>query len=388
MQEILSKEAREIIKANPLFAGLSEPMMGELLDLMYEERVSVGVNIVQEGQPGDSLYIIRAGRAEVLKEDDHGEYHHIAMLKPGDVIGEISLIDRRPRSATVRAVETTQLIAVKFDELYKRSKPETSLINMLKVNFAQSLSANIRKLNTRTVNKLKDQLRFSQKQVHMGHYVFNLMTLVCLYVLAMSIFNSVVSLEPATAYLSVPVVYLFGFGFYNLIRKSEFPMKNFGVTLEGWEYAIKDSFILTLLVMCPLVLVAKLIAVAVVPKMAGASTFYYAGILSALSQKERFILMLSFVCYAPVIEFMARGVAQTSFMVFISDRSRKWQSIVLAAMFFSLTHAHISIALALATFGMSLFWGWLFTRHTTLVGVMLSHLILGGFALFIVGFDF
>lgn len=388
MQEILSKEAREIIRANPLFTGLSEPMMSELLDLMYEERVNVGVNIVQEGQPGDSLYIIRAGRAEVLKEDDHGEYHHIAMLKPGDVIGEISLIDRRPRSATVRAVETTQLVTVKFDDLYQRSKPETSLVNVLKVNFAQALTANIRKLNTRTVNKLKDQLRFTQKQAQMGHYVFKLMTLVCLYVLALSIFNSMVSLKPASAYLSVPIIYLFAFGFYSLIKRSEFPMKTFGITLEGWEYAIRDSFTLTLLVMCPLVVAAKIAAISFVPSMANASIFYYLGILSSATLNERFILLLSFILYVPVIEFIARGVSQTSFMMFIPDKGRRWQSIVLAGMFFSLIHAHISVSLALGTFVLSLFWGWLFTRHTTLVGVILSHLILGGFALFIVGFDF
>lgn len=388
MQEILTAKAREIISKNPLFSGLSPEQLDDLLGIMYEEKVSVGVNIVQEGEPGDTVYIIRSGRAEVLKEDDNGEYHHIAMLKPGDVIGEISLIDKRPRSATVRAVENTHLIGLGVDELYEHSKPEVSLANILKVNFAKTLSHNIRKLNTRTVAKLKDQLKRSQKQIFLGHYIFTLMTLVCLYILSMSIFNSVISLEPNTAYLSVPVIFLFAIAFYQLITKSEFSLRTFGLTLEGWRFSVADSLLFTVGVMMPVILLAKMVFILFVPSMLEAPVFFYDGILSALDEKQRMLLIVAFFFYAILVEFIARGVSQTSFMMFLTHKNRRWQAILLAALFFSLSHSHISVPLALATFALSLFWGWLYTRHTTLVGVMLSHLLLGYFGLFIVGFDF
>ncbi|MFI4955592.1 MAG: cyclic nucleotide-binding domain-containing protein [Gammaproteobacteria bacterium] len=388
MQEILSKRSRELIQQNPLFSSLTPEQMEELLGLMYEERVSVGVNVVQEGEPGDAIYIICSGTGEVLKEDDHGEYHHIAILKPGDVIGEISLIDKRPRSATVRAVEDMMLVGLNVNELEQHSKPEVSLSNILKVNFAKTLSQNIRNLNTKAVVKLKDQLKYSQKQVILGQYIFRLMTLVCIYVLSMSTFNSIVHLSAGTVYLCVPVIVVFALAFYQLLDQSGFSPKAFGATLNGWEYALKDGALISIVFMMPMILFCKLVATHMLPSMADAPVFFYKGILKTLSRKEQMLLLVSFGLYVPAIEFIARGVCQTSFMTFLSHKNRQWQAILLAALFFSLSHVHISVLLAFATFVLSLFWGWLYTRHSTLIGVIVSHWLLTYFAIFVVGFDF
>lgn len=388
MQEILTQKAQQIIRSNPLFSNLSEEQMDELLGMMYEEKVSVGVNIVQEGEPGDTIYIIRSGRAEVLKEDDHGDYHHIAMLKPGDVIGEISLIDNRPRSATVRAVENTHLVGLRVEDLQKKSKPEVSLENILKVNFAKTMSHNIRKLNVRTVNKLKDQLKSTQKQIQMGHYVFRLMTLITLYVLALSVFYSTVPISPGTAYLTIPVIGLFAMGFYQLIQKSGFNLKTFGLTWDGAAYSIRDAVLISVIFMMPLMIVYKLLVISFDPSVQGAPVFFYRGFLTEISMKERVLLIITFALYVPIIEFIARGVAQTSFLMFLNHKNRRWQAILLAALFFSLSNVHISAKFALATFVLGLFWGWLYSRHSSLIGVIISHWLLGYFGLFVLGFNF
>ena len=72
----------------------------------------------------------------------------------------------------------------------------------------------------------------------------------------------------------------------------------------------------------------------------------------------------------------------------VLNKNRQWQAILLAALFFSLSHVHISLLLAIATFVLSLFWGWMYTRHSTLIGVIASHWLLTYFAIFVVGFDF
>lgn len=388
MQEILSTQAQQLIRNNPLFSNLTEDQMGELLDMMYEEKVSVGVNIVQEGEPGDTLYIIRSGRAEVLKEDDHGDFHHIAMLKTGDVIGEMSLIDDRPRSATVRAVENTQLIALAVSDLKAKSQPEVSLENILKVNFAKSMSQNIRKLNSRTVNKLKDQLKFTQKQIQLGHYIFRMMTLVVLYVLALGLFHSIIHLDPTTGYLTLPVILIFALSFFQLVRKSGFALRTFGITYDGMLESIKDSLVITVLVVMPIIVLYKMFIVTVDPASANASIFFYPGILSHLDSKEKIILIIAFAFYVPMYEFIARGVCQTSFMMFLTHKNRRWQAILLAAMFFSVASIDISLKFAACLFALNLFWGWLYTRHSSLAGVILSHWLLGYFGLFIVGFNF
>lgn len=388
MQEILSTQAQQVVRTNPLFSNLTEDQMGELLDMMYEEKVSVGVNIVQEGEPGDTLYVIRSGRAEVLKKDEHGEFHHIAVLKAGDVIGEISLIDDRPRSATVRAVENTQLICLPVADLKAKSQPEVSLENILKVNFAKTMSQNIRKLNSRTVNKLKDQLRFTQKQIHLGHYIFRMMTLVVFYVLALDVFHTVIKPGAETAYSAVPIAYFFALAFYALIRRSGISLRTFGVTTEGMSQSIQDGVVLSTVVMMPAIILYKMLVVSMDPSYANAPIFFYPGILSQVSAENKIFLALGFFLYVPVIEFISRGVCQTSFMMFLTDKNRRWQAILLSALFFSVASINISVRFAVGLFFLNLFWGWLYTRHSSLAGVILSHWLLGYFTLLVVGFNF
>jgi len=305
-----------------------------------------------------------------------------------DVLGEISLLDGRPRYATVRAVEATQLIGLKFEDLQSKSKPEVSVENILKVNFAKSLSQNIRQLNTRTVNKLKDQLKFTQKQIQMGHYVFRMMSLLVLYVLAVGLFHSLIALSATTAYLALPVILLFGLGFFQLIRNSGFHLKTFGVTLEGAGASIKDSLLLSIAVMMPLIGLYKMLVVTFDPQSAGATILFYPGVFAKLDPKETLLIALAFAIYVPVYEFIVRGVCQTSFMMFLTHKNRRWQAILLAALFFSVSSIDISLKFALCLFVLNVFWGWLYTRHSSLVGVILSHWLIGYFGLFIVGFNF
>ena len=172
-----------------------------------------------------------------------------------------------------------------------------------------------------------------------------------------------------------------------LIR-SGFHAKTFGLTIDGWEYALKDSILISVIFMMPMIVLAKLAAYAMVPGMAEAPVFFYKGILSALTARERILLLSGFIVYVPAIEFIVRGVCQTSFMTFLSHRNRQWQAILLASLFFSLSHVNISILLAMSTFVLSLFWGWLYTRHSTLIGVIVSHWLLTYFSIFVVGFNF
>jgi hypothetical protein len=92
-----------------LFGGVDDRAMAVIIPLLSELSFAAGEAIVREGDDGDSLFIICSGSVEVLKasaaEDGHVE-KRLAVLKVGDVFGEMELIDLQRRSATVRALET------------------------------------------------------------------------------------------------------------------------------------------------------------------------------------------------------------------------------------------------------------------------------------------
>jgi ATP-binding cassette subfamily B protein len=87
--------------AIPLFAALEESHLAAIADRFVTERYPRGKRIIEEGDPGDKLYIIVHGTVEVLKRGPGGEERRLAVLEDGDVFGEIALLDDVPRIATI-----------------------------------------------------------------------------------------------------------------------------------------------------------------------------------------------------------------------------------------------------------------------------------------------
>jgi CRP/FNR family transcriptional regulator, cyclic AMP receptor protein len=82
----------------PLFADCSKRELGRLLSRSHTESVDAGHTLFVEGAPSSNLYVILTGSAVVKKNG-----RRIARLKPGDVVGELSVILGGPRTATVQA---------------------------------------------------------------------------------------------------------------------------------------------------------------------------------------------------------------------------------------------------------------------------------------------
>jgi CRP/FNR family cyclic AMP-dependent transcriptional regulator len=74
-------------------------------------RLSAGTTVFRQGDPGGSIYVIRAGRVHVIKEA-HGRRRIVAKLGPGDFFGEMAAVTGRPRSATVEVIEDAELLRV------------------------------------------------------------------------------------------------------------------------------------------------------------------------------------------------------------------------------------------------------------------------------------
>jgi len=87
-----------------LFSALDEPQqLDEIVSLMRPFAVEPGNALFQQGDPGDGLYVLTKGRAIVRARMPGDYFRTIDSLSPGAVLGEISLIDRESRSATVEA---------------------------------------------------------------------------------------------------------------------------------------------------------------------------------------------------------------------------------------------------------------------------------------------
>ena len=83
-------------------------------DGLIKKAFRPGEVIFAEGDPGSEAYIVESGAVEVSKRTDNAELI-LSVLQPGQVIGEMSLIDSTPRMATARAAKKTTLIVIPKD---------------------------------------------------------------------------------------------------------------------------------------------------------------------------------------------------------------------------------------------------------------------------------
>ena len=101
----------ELIRRVPLFSMLTANQAESVADAVVKRRFKRGEPIVEQGKKSNALSIILTGRARVITADTRGREVILATLQPGDYVGEMSLIDDEPHSATVRAeIQTDALI--------------------------------------------------------------------------------------------------------------------------------------------------------------------------------------------------------------------------------------------------------------------------------------
>jgi len=115
-----------------LFKLLDEQELAELAAVIDSTPVKAGDVIFRAGDLGDSLYIVRSGEIELSVKDTTGDKIVLTVAEKDDVFGELSMLDTRPRSATARALEDSEILLLDRDDLLMlfQKQPDAAL-NML-----------------------------------------------------------------------------------------------------------------------------------------------------------------------------------------------------------------------------------------------------------------
>ena len=118
----------DLIRRVPLFSLLTTDQAQSIADSVVKRRFKRGELIVEQGTKSNALFILLNGRARVLTADTRGREVILAVLQPGDYVGEMSLIDNEPHSATVRAEVQTDMLVLGRHE-FARCLPESSSLS-------------------------------------------------------------------------------------------------------------------------------------------------------------------------------------------------------------------------------------------------------------------
>ena len=157
------KEALESLRAIPLFSQVSDADLELIASLLIERRYARNTTIVEEGLPGDYMYVIREGRVKVTKLSDEGREKILNFLDEGGFFGEMALLDRAPRIASVKTLKPVRLLALSRTDFLNalRTSPDLAmaviqeLVRRLREVDEQASSLSFQRVKERTKGLLR-----------------------------------------------------------------------------------------------------------------------------------------------------------------------------------------------------------------------------------------
>ena len=139
----------QVLSSSPLFDMLADQELTHVAGLAVPRHFSAGQAIFEEGELGESVYVIVAGEVEVLHKEDGGGARVLAELRAPEFFGEMCLVDKIYRSATVRARTDADLLQISSEELANFRKQYPDGYTLIVLNIARVLSARLREANAR-----------------------------------------------------------------------------------------------------------------------------------------------------------------------------------------------------------------------------------------------
>src|SRR5438132_2824021 len=136
------------LKAVPFFTRLSDRELDVVRSVATEKNYPKNAVVLTEGEMGDSLYMIQAGKVKVFIGDEEGREIILKILGPGAFFGEMSMIDKQPRSASVTTIEASTFLVLAHAAFERCVEQVPRIANLVMQMLAQRVREADRKIGT------------------------------------------------------------------------------------------------------------------------------------------------------------------------------------------------------------------------------------------------
>lgn len=141
-----------VLAKSPLLESLLPLELESIAQAFSAVEIPAGSVVLREGDIGDSLFIVASGVLDVLVRTDGGDIV-VGALGPGESFGEISLIDRSPRTATVKTRDISVLYVLTHESLHSFAKTHRNGFTWLMVNVARGLAQKLKEANRKLAER-------------------------------------------------------------------------------------------------------------------------------------------------------------------------------------------------------------------------------------------
>lgn len=366
------------LKSNELLKGLTDEEFSLLNVQLVRKEFPAGELITKQEDEGDFLYLIESGTVEVL----HNEFV-INHLGPSSSFGLMSFLDDSKRSASIKSVEKTVTAVLSFEKLsYLSTDPEHQpIFKKLLKNHMYRQQLLLKGMNRQVITEMKEKEKEAQFRINFGRLFLTVVLCLVGYIYVYDFTSR--RYGPSGMVLNTVITLILGLVGYIYIRRSSFPKEIFGLTLKNWKPALREA-VLGSIGLILFSLVMKWLYITFVPgheqdAYLTLNVFHRVGWSNALS------MILVYAAFVPAQEIIIRCAVQGSLQHFLAGRFATLKAILITSFVFSVFHLIADPLFAYWSLVPSLFWGVLFARNPSLLGVSISHLILG---VYFIWFDF
>jgi CRP-like cAMP-binding protein len=388
-----SEDIQERIAAHRIFKGFSREDIFVALAYFQFRVLPANTILGEEGSSqSKELFVVLQGDFDLVKSNkaatsvfagSSSTSFVIAKITAGDLIGELSFLHDVPRSATIQVVSPSALLCLTPDRLEDMRRQYPAQTSLMTLNLLGYVSERLRITTDDKVQVLTQRLEASQRTAKSNIFFSYVIGLLCLYNLAIHLISQWSTSSMMTSLVSAGIIFVFFAGCLLIIRRSKLPMSLFGLTLRNWKKSVSESMMWTVVVLFGMLLL-KWSLITFIPSLHHHPLIQFQP-FEAKYQTFNFII---YGLHSPIQEFIARGVMQGSLQHFFVGKNITTKAIVVSNGLFAAVHVHLfGGLLAVLVFITGLFWGWLYSRHRNLLGVSISHILIGWWGLFILSFD-
>ncbi len=375
------------IREHPLFVRLDDMEVRLVLPFFRQVVLDVNQLLLEEGQQSIDLFIVLSGRLEVIRKTETatesapwlvGQDFRLAELTSGDSVGELGFAGGGSRSASVQCTQSAQLLALSREAFEHLEDQYPKAASRMMRNLLGATGAKLKKTTDGEVGALKMELQNSNLNSKANIFFSYVIGLLCFYNLAIHKITTLSMDASRASVISAVIILIFGVGLALMIRHNKLPIHLFGLTTRNWKRSVRESLIWSVGTIGAMVLIKWLL-------ISSVERYHELPVLNFDVGNQKY-LAFNFILYglhSPIQEFIARGVLQGSLVHFFKGENVTLRAVIISNALFSATHVHLLGGLLGAiVFVPGLFWGWLYSRHENLIGVSISHILIGWTGLF------
>ncbi|MDF1758484.1 MAG: cyclic nucleotide-binding domain-containing protein [Legionellaceae bacterium] len=371
----------QLLKNSFLFVGLSDQELSDIASSIttkvFKERECI---ISEEDNRANEFYIIVSGQVQISKntDDTNTESQVIKEVSTGDTLGESALLETKKRTASAISLTETKMLVIPLAMASKYTK--------IKINLANGLSQRLSDTNSISAKALRQKINLLNMRVETGRFLILIVTIVSIYSYCFSLINTFVHQIYSQTMVGFPMMLLLISPVIYLIKKSDYPLSFFGINAQNLRFVVVESILWTI----PFVLFMLVIKWLYVSYISSTSVFLD-GLLITTKSTEYLYMVIGIIVYmlmVPMQELAIRGATQGCLEKFLIGKHRVLLAVIVSNLIFGVTHLHLGIRIALSMVFVGMFWGALYARQHTLIGVTISHAIIGFVAFWIIGADF